>query len=328
MLELVKFKRIRNSPWMRHVSVLVWKNVLVCLRSKTSSMIQLGSPLLICIYLLLLQGVANSIVSREEERSPEPFTVGIPKCSGSDCVSLAIAITGNKTEWADYVVAHIAKSEDLTIGKSLKLYQGSLEFIDFLYQNQNTTQVGIILCTDEIRLPIDWYVDSLPCGLTNGNDFIYSIVYNNTEIQLRAFAEFLPDFISKSAVGAKLAVDNALFEYQSMKTFGEKASIELLVSSFPRSVSRFDKGYDLVSDGGPLYFFICPMILFGMVAAEIVKEKEQHLRHGLLVMGVSNSEFWVSWLVTAVLLVFTQTNVQILSGYLFSFDFFLNTPYL
>ena len=119
-----------------------------------------------------------------------------------------------------------------------------------------------------------------------------------------------------------------ILSYHSKKKGLGDIIIEAVVQLFPLPPNRFLKGYDAVSMAGPLYFFIPPMFVFGLLVSEIVKEKELKLRNGLSVIGVSASAFWLSWFILAFFFSFMTTNSLILSGYLFQFDIFIKTPYL
>jgi hypothetical protein len=65
---------------------------------------------------------------------------------------------------------------------------------------------------------------------------------------------------------------------------------------------------------------------FMVVLQEVMKEKEQRLRQGLNVVGVSHAAYWTSWFIVVSLINVMQTIVLIISGYIYQNSFFLNTP--
>ena len=61
---------------------------------------------------------------------------------------------------------------------------------------------------------------------------------------------------------------------------------------------------------------------------EIVKEKENRLRYGLNISGVSDFDFWLSWFLTFFVITTFVSIYTIVLGYAFMFDIFLNTNFL
>lgn len=321
-------EKTRPSPLIR-TRMLVWKNLLNYTRNRSSTLIQLGCPILICIYLIVLQQFSELYIAQDRDPDPGSIVAAIPRCWGPACVTLGIIITGEKTEWAEYAIGHIAKATRLELNKDILVYNSdSLTYMQSLSEHMNRTQVGLILCTSNFTLPENEYLSVLPCQLYNSTNYVYSIIYNYTAVEYRDFGRGDQALYYEPAIGTKLAIDNAILAYEAEKQGLEPPVLTAEYSQFPRTASRFLKGYGDISQYGPLYFSIPPMISFGMLVAEIVKEKEYKLRHGLLVMGVSNFEFWLSWLLTALGVVFLITNVQILCGYAFAVKIFLKTPYL
>lgn len=125
-----------------------------------------------------------------------------------------------------------------------------------------------------------------------------------------------------------MQVDQALLKYVAQKRGLPAPEISIELSKSPDPPNRFLKGYDTVAVNGPMYFFIPPMVIFGALLSEIVKEKEYRLRHGLIVMGVSHTTFWVSWVITGFGMMMIVTNLLIIAGKLWDFSVFVNTPYL
>lgn len=72
-----------------------------------------------------------------------------------------------------------------------------------------------------------------------------------------------------------MAIDNAIIAYEhSLHGIDDAPSyIDMEYQGFPKTLNRYFHHYSVVSTQGPLYFFIPPMILFGMIVSEIAKEK-------------------------------------------------------
>ena len=138
----------------------------------------------------------------------------------------------------------------------------------------------------------DNYLNKINCKDIQGN--AYLLMYNYTIIPIDIFDPNLLEIIKPNVLAVKLAIDNAIINYYGSKKGYKEIIIELITQSFPVPLIRFIKGIDVVSINGPLYFFIPPMLIFGLLMSEIVREKEQKLRNGLSVIGVSATAFWIS----------------------------------
>lgn len=318
------FRKISNE-----VSALTTKNLLIFSHNKHITILLLLCPFLICAYLSYIQYIINSYASRLCNLDPKEIPLSkIPKCFSQDCITLGIGLTGGSAEWTDYVIDYISESSDLVKNKDIKVLtsQDAESFTRYIKENANTTQIGVILCSNYMKLPTNNYIEKLHCQDTKGQ--IYAIIYNFTEVSRNIFDPNLPDPIESKVLAVKLAMDNAILSYQARKKGFKDIIIDVVLQSFPVPPNRFLKGYDAVSMTGPLYFFIPPMFVFGLLVSEIVKEKELKLRNGLSVIGVSATGFWLSWFLVAFFFSFMTTNSLIFSGYFFKFALFLKTPYL
>ena len=70
------------------------------------------------------------------------------------------------------------------------------------------------------------------------------------------------------------------------------------------------------------------MFLFLLIQGEIVREKEYRLRLGLIIIGISNTMYWLSWIITSFILTLFLSVYTIIVGYIFAFPFFTNTNFL
>lgn len=311
------------------VSALTRKNFLIFSRNKYITFLLLICPFFICVYLNQIQIIVDQYTESLANPHPREISISqIPKCFGNNCITLGIGLTGGPTEWTDYVIDHIAKSSGLKKNKDIRVLtsQNPQNFTKYIRKNMNTTGTGLILCSNYMDIPENKYLERIHCDDTKGQ--VYLIVYNFTEVPKDLFDPNLPNPLEINALSVKLAIDSAIVSYQARKKGLKDIFFEAVIQSYPLPENRFLKGYDAVSMTGPLYFFIPPMFVFGLLISEIVKEKEEKLRNGLSVIGVSATAFWFSWFLVALFFSFMTTNSLILSGYLFQFDLFLKTSYL
>jgi hypothetical protein len=64
-----------------------------------------------------------------------------------------------------------------------------------------------------------------------------------------------------------------------------------------------------------------------IIYEEMIREKAYNLRMGLLLIGCSNSAFWISWTITGVIFSALMSILMYVFGFLFQFPFFVNTPF-
>ena len=77
-----------------------------------------------------------------------------------------------------------------------------------------------------------------------------------------------------------------------------------------------------------MYFLLPSLIVMAVVCMEIVKEKENKLRMGLITLGTSHLAYWVSWILTANFLSVVSNSVLMCTGYYLEYDVFRRVPIL
>jgi hypothetical protein len=65
------------------------------------------------------------------------------------------------------------------------------------------------------------------------------------------------------------------------------------------------------------------MIIF----EEMSREKATHLRMGLLLIGCSNTAYWVSWIITGVIFSAIMSCLMHIVGFYAGFSIFTNSPF-
>ena len=77
---------------------------------------------------------------------------------------------------------------------------------------------------------------------------------------------------------------------------------------------------------GSFYFIIPPILSFLFVTNEMLREKEKKQREYLQIMGIECKVYWSSWLITIIMMSIVQSVLMTVSGYLFGFDLFVQSP--
>ena len=104
--------------------------------------------------------------------------------------------------------------------------------------------------------------------------------------------------------------------------------IEASESWYPTPPDRFVAKISLVSQIGAFYFVLTPLISFVIMFTELVKEKEQKLRQGLVVVGLSHGSYWLHWIITGAILSFITTLSLVIAGLSCQFEQLLNTNFI
>ena len=90
---------------------------------------------------------------------------------------------------------------------------------------------------------------------------------------------------------------------------------------------RVFKDLDVVSMYGSFYLIMVPLCVFMVVFDELMREKADHLRLGMQVLGTQDNAYWCSWIITGSLMNALMNAELILIGKWFAFDVFVKTPF-
>lgn len=321
------------SRWFLHLKLLLRKNFLLYKRNYRTTLFQILTPIIVCLFLVILQAIADDVLDYSDVNTSVYEMDTFPKCIGDDCITIGVATTGSQNHFTSYILKHITQRYDLKMNEDVQVLSENdpKSFIDYLNKHENKTQVGLIFCTGPINFTYNDTDYSIDCS-DNYDDpklITYSIVTNSTLIP----SMFLgrpnePALLDFSAIMLKMAVDQAIFQYVSERSGKSVPKLDLDMQSYPIVRSRYMNGYDVVVAAGAFYFFIPPMVTFVVIMIELAREKEQSLRQGLNVMGMSSMAYWQSWFITSHVFIILVTTTLILAGLACDFDVFTNTPYM
>ena len=317
-----------------HLKCLMWKQFLVFRRNLKSTLFQLFTPLFICLFLLMLQQVAQISLKSMVNKHPSTESIQrIPKCWGSGCITLGVGFTSGKTDWTDYVLSHLATNQNLKLDSDIKVVaeKDPMDLINYLIDHPNKTQTAVIFCTGPFVLPDNpVYNGTIDCsgGKSELTVNLYSILTNNSLAGLSYLSPpNEPAPIDYSSLAVKVAIDNALISYHNARKSLPVSEVDVSVQRYPTAANRYIEGYNVVTSAGAFYFFIPPMVTFVVVLIEVVREKEYGLRNGLAVIGLSSTTYWHSWFLTGVAFSLIVSTSLIISGLICQFELFLNTPF-
>jgi hypothetical protein len=183
---------------------------------------------------------------------------------------------------------YVAKKNNLQFGQDVKQLAvgNSTSFTDYLENNLNKTQYGIVFCIDSM----EFLNISMPCRFEfiNKTFHLYTILYNVTNVPNGFLtSQSMPFPKDPKLSKLKLDMDNAFLEFYSNKTGRVKPpEIKLDLESYPSIQNRFLEKADVVSSTGAFYFFFPPMICFVVILLEIIREKDLKLRKVIFILHI------------------------------------------
>lgn len=308
--------------------LLVWKTILVLSRHPLAIWAQILAPILVCFFVFGVQCMVDSLVSKFVDFDPVSESIDrIALCKGVDCVTLGVGYTAGETSWTTHVVEHIRKQSKWTGNEVRKLGDSYEETLAYLSAHPNNTQAAVIFCTGAFLLSNATF--PLSCSGTNSTGLLlYSLVVNFTSANLPILLK--PDErspISRQILPYKIAVDRGILDYLRTTHNLPPLSLNVSMSDYPHIASRMVANFDTVTLQGPMYFYLPPMIVFIMLMTEMVREKEQHLRAALNIVGIRQAAYWASWLIVGLGMDLIVSCVTVGIGRSLDFDFFTKTPF-
>lgn len=225
---------------------------------------------------------------------------------------------------------YVADENNLEFNKDVKLLTvgNSSLFMDYLSNNQNKTKYGIVFCLDSLN----FFNTSIPCNFEfyNATFHLYTMVYNITSAPngfLLGPNSPWPTYPALAKL--KTDMDNGYLKYYSdLRGVFPAPKVNVSLQSFPITQNRFFDKADVVASSGAFYFFFPPIISFVMILLEIIKEKDSKLRKSLLIIGLNNTPFWISWLITSIIFAASVSSILVIFSIIFRFEVFTNSPFL
>ena len=179
------------------------------------------------------------------------------------------------------------------------------------------------------KMKFDFY---MPCKFEHNPEkdmVFYSILYNMSLQENAFFKTFNHPFPKdNNMLSLKIALDNSIIETKARKKgFKDIPEIEISYQAYPHVADRMYQGADPVVSTGSFYLILVPLTVFMIIYEEMIREKALNLRMGLLLIGCSNTAYWVSWIITGVVFSAAMSCMMYIVGCLFQFSFFIQSPF-
>ena len=327
------------SRFSSHLRLMLWKNFLIFKRNYISTLSILLTPVFVCLLLSTVQYICtmHSSTIKEEHPPIEPVSA-LSRCTvPSDCTTIAYSIIKSENSltddsYIDKIMSDVAYLNGLSFNEDVKLATtGSYDnYLEYLEENKNKTKYGVLFC-------VDYFVtgdDAFPCKfeIKNNKDIhLYTIMYNMSNVP----NDFLlmphtPYPTDTQLTKLKISIDNAYINhfYNSTKPLNAKVDERIKVSlqKYPSVENRKYENENVEATSGTLYFFFPPMFCFMFFLLEIVREKDLNLRKSLLIIGLNDCSFWMSWILSGIIFSIIMTGIFIVTAWSFQYQVIHNTP--
>jgi ABC-type Na+ transport system ATPase subunit NatA len=312
----------------RQTLALTSKNLKLSLRNSSATIAQLWIGVLFLILLLII-GAALAASSRSDTSFVDTKTqvdrnapTSFPPCSvgpgKSACYAFAYGSTrdapfrndSDVEELIDRVAAILQINPDRNAsGGIYSLGAANASVIEqWILDNPNTTRAVLMFENSH-----QW--KTMP---TSAFRYIYR--FNSTrncrEIRIYKCDEPWLDY-HLPLVSAVNAAFNSLY--------GGDANTKLSVSfsNFPHP--DLPSAFDAMKSFGALFIYIALTFNYVILLTTIVREKELHLVESMRQMGMMNSAYWVSWILSGTIINTLMVFLLMLFGVILQFELFLET---
>ncbi|KAJ3173237.1 ATP-binding cassette sub- A member 1 [Geranomyces variabilis] len=320
-------KRNWFTTFFTQLMIMLKRNTKLQLRSRASTFSQtILAPFIFMILLLILQQ-ADYANQRKSVLDPaEAPLQGVYGCQGvnegSPCINIMYTPTGspvidnimttfatnNAARTGEKAFATEAPITDTTAGVTFApstqmgmIPVPSSAFIyDYALYSPNITKWGISF-TDTPGPP---------------RNVAYQVWYNTTNTANGT------DIYGRQLVAMMRGLDEAILTVLN----NQPTTLDVTLKDWPLIPPK-TLSDTIIQNLGPVFFFCSEMVIFINVLNLIVTEKEHKLRHGMEMMGLKSSVYWISQFLSNSLLILIGAFVTAIFGLMMRFFAFKNTNF-
>ena len=182
------------------------------------------------------------------------------------------------------------------------------ELRDHIIQYPNTTTNALIF---------DWFMFGR---------YEYTLMFNAT---FDPYVLISPARKPENRNELQIAVDQAIFRFHkdhwihngtTQITRPEDLNIKFRSKLYPQL--GYKGGQKAIDENGPVFYYCGIMFQFVVLLYNVCSEKDLKLRQGLRLVGLKDSVYWLSWLITGFVVSLGAILVLMATGYAFSIEFF------
>lgn len=304
-------KTTASAAWLTQFGLLMWKNWTLSKRGYKIMVMQILSPFFFILALYVMNEVLSSASKEhlyDDQPTPEPERVGqIPRCivgSNKDrCWTIAYAPRStNSTSIVETLMAGIRADSDLPEDQVIG-FDTEGELHDFVYNNPNTTQGGYVFNVSQV-----------------GGDTVVGFTLLTNQTNQMRYGKVIK-YATYVQVPMMVALQRQLFKYATNNP-NFVFSVDAIEFARPPPQTL-----NIIGRAGSTFFFGCLMFNFVMALVQISTERELRLRATLNLMGLRDSVYWSTWMITYVFFATWTVLLLCAFGAAFQFDFFLDNNF-
>ena len=320
-----------ESGFFSQLFIMLKRNTILQFRYLNSTISQtLLAPLLFNLLIFVLQKADHQNQSASIAHPPLGALDGVQRCQGRDVGSPCVSVLytpntiQNGVDYKQIMQVFAQKNANRTgyqfqleatpftdpTFKPNKIYDivpvPSADFIyDFTLQNPNTTAWGVTFNQPATATPLN---------------IQYQLWFNATNNANKS------DIFGRQVLSFVRGLDEAIISVLNDPSATVTADIDISLKDWPL-IPPAQLADSIVQQLGPVFFFCSEMLIFINVLNQIVTEKELKLRHGMEVMGLKPSVYWLSQYMSNSLLVILNALFTTIWGYIFQFQAFKDTNF-
>lgn len=182
----------------------------------------------------------------------------------------------------------------------------------------NKTQAVVVFCTNG-----SWQMSNmeLPCYGEHYHLNSYTIIYNFTLFHRVPFFSSLKGSYPKDLTTVRLKRD---IDLGIIGHYSNASSLSIGITEFPSKNSRFITGISIFAQYGSFFLMIPYLVLMVMEGSQKLKQKQDRLRIGLNIVGVSHLQFYAAEILTYLASVIIVSLSFCLWGFLLGFKLWSN----
>lgn len=302
-----------------HTLYLLEKNFLLHVYNWKVTLAQLLAPFVIVSLLAILSLVVESAATKQVTHPPEVAVdlTTINKCKpyvSDTCYTLMWA--HNNNNFGDSVMKEIVSHYSLK-NTDYKVFNYERDMLDYIAANENRTLTAVSFSNYTAGFGV------APMPIRSATTTRYDLYFNATTPNPTIKSDHVSEYFQHKAI-----IDNFILWVTNGKPAGEQLEMKIDYKTFP-TFPQPRSGQSLIfGSTGPQFFCLTAMISLIVAMHQLVVEKEQRLRFGMNMMGLSTVAYWISWGITFVIMAALSSLITVLSGYLYQVFVFLRSDFI
>ncbi|KAJ3339044.1 ATP-binding cassette sub- A member 1 [Entophlyctis luteolus] len=319
----------RKQPFSRaflsQMRIMLKRNAILQWRNLASTIAQtLLSPLIFHLVLFVLQQADYSNQRLSNPHPPVGALDGVYPCTSYTGNCLLFMYYPQTTETTQYMTNFVNGNVNRN-GQSFSISNTVLSDVTYSPGAQDRSTIYPVVSQDFIY----------NYALAHPNVTKWAVTFDtvtsprlNVRYQLWYNASLVAnvsDIFGRELVSVIRGLDEAIITSLNGNT--QQANLDYQLKDWPL-IPAVTLSDTIVQSLGACFFFCSAMVIFISVLNQIVSEKEAKLRHGMEMMGLFPSVYWLSTYLSITCLVFLNSFVTVVLGIAFGFEAFKNAEFM